>query len=243
MYQVYLNEKKEPMLSKQEEKEFQEATKCYICKKEFEEKNKIREHNHFTGHYRGAACLSCNSKEGKDSKIIPVFFHNGSNYDFHFIIEELKKYEDNYNKVTTLSKSSEEYISIEYGSRYKKLRFLDSYRFFTKGLADIAKSLKEFPILEEEFKDYEIDDKELEKSIKDYISNDKNLNELHRKDNKKYQERKEEIKNDKYFLLKQKGYYPYEYIDSFEKFKEKQLPTIDKWFSTLKQENITKKKN
>jgi hypothetical protein len=88
----------------------------------------LREHNHLTGQYRGAACQSCNSKEGKSSKIIPVFFHNGSNYDFHFIIEELMKYEDEYNKVTILAKNSEEYISMEYGTRFKKLRFLDSYR-------------------------------------------------------------------------------------------------------------------
>ena len=56
--------------------------------------------------------------------------------------KELKKYEDEYNKVTTLSKSSEDYISIEYGSNYKKLRFLDSYRFLSKGLSDVAKSLQ-----------------------------------------------------------------------------------------------------
>jgi hypothetical protein len=93
-YNMYLNEQKEPILNKQEEDEFQETTKCYMCKGEFKENNKIREHNHLTGQYRGAACQSCNSKEGKTSKIIPVFFHNGSNYDFHFIIEELKKYED-----------------------------------------------------------------------------------------------------------------------------------------------------
>ena len=90
---MYLNEKKGPVLSKEQEQEFQEATHCYICKNEFTEDNlKIREHNHFTGGYRGGACQSCNTKEGKSSKLIPIFFHNGSNYDFHFIIEELKKY-------------------------------------------------------------------------------------------------------------------------------------------------------
>ena len=54
---------------------------------------KIREHNHFNGKYRGASCQSCNTLEGKASKIIPVFFHNGSRYDFHFIITELMKQE------------------------------------------------------------------------------------------------------------------------------------------------------
>ena len=84
-YKIYLNEKKTPILNKYEEDEFQEATECYICGIEFSENNyKIREHNHFSGKYRGAACQSCNTKEGI-SKLIPVFFHNGSNYDFHFV--------------------------------------------------------------------------------------------------------------------------------------------------------------
>jgi hypothetical protein len=193
-YKIYINEQKKPMLSKQEEEEFQEATECYICEKEFED-NKIREHNHLSGEYRGAACQSCNTKEGKVTKLIPVFFHNGSNYDFHFIIEELMKYEDEYNKVKLLSKNSEEYISIDYGSNYKKLRFLDSYRFMLKGLSDVAKSMDEFPILD-----------------------DGNIS-----------------------LLKQKGFYPYEYVDSIEKLKDKKLPDIKEFYSTLTQDTITEK--
>ncbi|CAC5406272.1 unnamed protein product [Mytilus coruscus] len=90
-----------PILNKYEEDEFQEATECYICGKEFEENNKVREHDHLSGKYRGAACQSCNTKEGKATKLIPVFFHNGSNYDFHFLIEELMKHEDEYNKEKT----------------------------------------------------------------------------------------------------------------------------------------------
>ncbi|CAG2239806.1 unnamed protein product [Mytilus edulis] len=102
-YKIYLNEKKKPILNNHEEDEFQEATGCYICGEEFKESEKVREHNHLSGKYRGAACQSCNTKE-------------------------------------------------DYGSNYKKLRFLDSYRFMLKGLSDIAKSMEEFPILEKEFK-------------------------------------------------------------------------------------------
>ena len=198
-YKIYRNEKKEPILSKYEEEEFQEATECYICENIFEElTNKVREHNHLSGEYRGAACQSCNTKEGKTSKLIPVFFHNGSNYDFHFIIEELMKYEDDYNKVQLLSKNSENYISIDYGSNYKKIRFLDSYRFMVKGLSDVAKSMVEFPILDKYFKGD--------------IS-----------------------------LLKQKGYYPYEYIDSIDRLNETSLPPKESFFSSLTQKVITDK--
>ena len=79
----------------------------------FAKKIKIREHNHFNGNYKGAACQSCNKKEGKASKTIHVFFHNGSGYDFHFIVTG---YENQYNKVDVLSKISEEYTSITYGN-------------------------------------------------------------------------------------------------------------------------------
>ena len=195
-YNIRLNEKKEPILTEQQEKEFQESTECYICGKEFDSENKVREHNHLSGKYRGAACQSCNTKEGKTTKLIPVFFHNGSNYDFHFLIEELMKYEDDYNKVKLLSKNSENYISIDYGSYYKKLRFLDSYRFTLKSLSDITKSTDDFPILKQDF-------------------------------------------NDNISLLKQKGFYPYEYINSIERLKEKQLPPIDKFYSTLTQKTTT----
>jgi len=229
-YQMHVNEKKTPILTDEQEKEFQEATECYICKKEFENK-KIREHNHFNGKYRGAACISCNTKEGKCSKIIPVFFHNGSGYDFHFIIEELMKYENKFNKVKVLSKSAEEYISIDYGSAFKKLRFLDSYRFLQKGLSDVAKSLKEFPILESEFKNYKPDLIEIEKAKKNHLRN-------YKEDIKEYLKEKLRVKNDNLFLLKQKGFYPYEYIDSIERLEETELPTKEKWFSTLTQTKI-----
>ena len=158
---------------------------------------KIREHNHFNGEYRGAACQSCNTREGKASKEIPVFFHNGSNYDFHFIVTELMKYQDKYNKAEVLPKTSEEYISITYGSFYRKLIFKDSYRFLQQGLGDIAESMKseDFKIMTDFYKDIN--------------------------------------------LLKQKGVYPYDYIDSIEKLKETQLPPIEAFYLTLKQETIT----
>ena len=42
-------------------------------------------------------------------------------------------------------------------------------------------------------------------------------------------------------LVSQKGIYPYEYIDSPERFEETELPPIDKWYSTLTDSTITEK--
>ena len=42
------------------------------------------------GKYRGFANTICNLKYSIPKKI-PLVFHNGSNYDYHFIIKELAK--------------------------------------------------------------------------------------------------------------------------------------------------------
>ena len=51
---------------------------------------KVRDHCHYTGKYRGAAHSNCNLKY-KTTKKIPVVFHNGSTYDYHFIIKQLTR--------------------------------------------------------------------------------------------------------------------------------------------------------
>ena len=43
----------------------------------------------------------------------------------------------------------------------------------------------------------------------------------------------------KFFLLLGKGAYPYEYMDSFEKFSEKSLSNKDAFYSNLNVESIT----
>ena len=42
-------------------------------------------------------------------------------------------------------------------------------------------------------------------------------------------------------LLLRKGVYPYEYMDSFEKFEEPELPPKDQFYSSVKKEHVTNK--
>ena len=43
----------------------------------------------------------------------------------------------------------------------------------------------------------------------------------------------EEFTGDKLSLMSQKGVYPYDYMDSFEKFNQTELPTKDEFFRVL----------
>ena len=82
-------------LTKEEKIHYNDQEICYICKKEFDKSDKkhckVRDHYHYTGKYRGAAHNMCCNLRYKITKEIPVVFHNGSVYDYHFRIKELVK--------------------------------------------------------------------------------------------------------------------------------------------------------
>ena len=94
-------EKKKMIPLTTEEKIYHNKQKiCYICKKEFnknDKKNyKVRDNFHCTDKYRGVAHNICNLRY-KVPKEIPIVFHNGSIYDFHFIIKKLvNEFEGNF---------------------------------------------------------------------------------------------------------------------------------------------------
>ena len=55
------------------------ADTCWVCGGEFHEKDwKVKDHDHITGEFRGAAHNSCNINLSIKpyQQVIPVFFHN-----------------------------------------------------------------------------------------------------------------------------------------------------------------------
>ena len=69
--------------------------KCYICDKRIIIRlsksihcRGVGDHCHYADKYRGAAHSICNLKVNVPNEIL-VVFHNGSNYDYHFIMKEL----------------------------------------------------------------------------------------------------------------------------------------------------------
>ena len=148
-------EKKKMIPLTAEEKIYHNKQKiCYMCKKEFnnnEKKNyKVRDHCHYTGKYRGTAHNICNLRY-KVSKEIPIVFHNGSIYDYHFIIKELvKEFEGNFE---CLGENTEKYITCSVPIKKKtenkdleityKIKYINSYRFMASSLSKLVDNLSE----------------------------------------------------------------------------------------------------
>ena len=83
---------------------------CHICKKKvcYDKNNKVRDHCHYTRKFRGASHTQCNVRY-KVPKEISLVFHNGSTYDYHFIIKQLA--EEFEGEFECLGENTEKYIT------------------------------------------------------------------------------------------------------------------------------------
>ena len=89
---------------------FKKQQSCTSCQSKFKNKNKVRDHDHITDKYRGAAHASCNSelRINPDNIQIPVFFHNLRGYDSHLIMQQIGDMEGN---ISCIPNHKEKYIS------------------------------------------------------------------------------------------------------------------------------------
>ena len=101
-------------MSAQKQEEYENATQCYNCRHEFEENDpkgpKVRDHNHITGFFIGAAHRQCNLERPASFRI-PVFFHNFRGYDGHLIVHEFGKRPDR--EIKVISQNMEKYLQVE----------------------------------------------------------------------------------------------------------------------------------
>ena len=250
--------KKNFLLIPEEKKDYDDQKVCYICKKEFDnndndkKQQKVRDHCHYTGKYRGAAHNICNLRY-KIPQEIPVVFHNGSTYDYHFIIKELvKEYKGNFE---CLGENTEKYIIFSVPIKKNienkdleityKIKFIDSYRFMSPSLSKLVDNLSEGIHYNKCVNC---------KSNLDYVRITKNEKLLLKCFNcdiyykkkfnkdliKKFKNTYSFCNNDlnKFILVLRKGVYPYEYMDSWEKFNETSLPIKEDFYSHLNKEDI-----
>ena len=196
------------VITPEEQEQFNKASKCWICGKLLNIEDRVRDHCHYTGRYRGAAHNRCNLKFSKPNNI-SVFFHNLSGYDSHLFI---KKLNTTMGTIDCIPNNEEKYISFsktiktgEYinkkgktKNKYFKIVFKDSMKFMASSVEALVNNLSE-----DDFK-----------NLKKYFT-------------------PEEIK-----LLKQKGFYPYEYMDDIEKLKDTKPPPQKAFYSKLTRKGI-----
>ena len=202
-------EKKDMIITEEEEEQFNQASICWICGKLLNIKGRVRDHCHYTGRYRGAAHNICNLKYSKPNNI-SVFFHNLTGYDSHLFIKKLGVtagaidcIPNNEEKYISFSKTIKtgEYKDKEGETKDKnfKIVFKDSLKFMASSVEALVNNLSE-----DDFK-----------NLEKYFT-------------------PEEIK-----LLKQKGFYPYEYMDNIEKLKDTKPPPQKAFYSKLKGNGIS----
>ena len=184
----------------------------------------VRDHCHITGKYRGSAHNDCNLKlriEPESIKI-PVIFHNLKGYDSHFIMQKI-------------GKMIEEEIVYDLVRVKKDPKKNDS--------ADNQKEVKRkinINIIANNFEKYMsfrlgkhlnfIDSFQFMSQSLDKLSS--NLPE------DQFIYTGGEIERD-LDLMKKKGVYPYDYMDSFSRFNENQLPKREEFYSVLNDTDIS----
>ena len=83
----FKNTKKDIIMTQKDEEDYRNNNICRFCEKEILS-DKVRDHCHLTGNYRGPAHSKCNiNVTQKQSNFIPFIFHNFSNYDCHIFLK------------------------------------------------------------------------------------------------------------------------------------------------------------
>ena len=181
----------------------------------------------------GAAHSKCNLNY-KVLKNIPIIIHNAS-YDAHFIINqlaiefkgELNCIGDNMEKYITFSvpikKECDNGKTIAY-----KLRFIDSFRFMSTSLSELVDNMSgNFNSIECKSCTENNRCEQCKKLIEGFIEKFPSV----------YQFCNGNL--NKFILLLRKGVFPYEYMDSWEKFNENTLPSKEAFYSNLNLEDIS----
>ena len=220
-----MDENKKIEMTEDDNNDFNNATHCFICGDKFKDRfknktealnlRKVRDHCHFTGKYRGCAHSICNLNYCHKHFKVPVFFHNLKNYDGHLIIKhanQISKGED----INVIAQNSEKFITFG----FQHLQVKDSFSFLTSSLEKLVAISKYDDSDKPNKNEWKIRDgwenNFTHSSKSDYVKSSKDLN-----------------------LLTEKGVYPYDYMNNFDRFNEEQLPSKEDFYSKLSGEHIS----
>ena len=133
------------IMTNEDEEIYNNSQICWICKEELNT-DKVRDHCHVTGKFRGAAHNKCNLKLRIPRKL-PIIFHNLQEYDGHIIFKELNSFDVD---ISVIPKGIDKYMSIIVN---RHITFIDSLQFYNDSLDTLASNLgdNDFEHLTSEF--------------------------------------------------------------------------------------------
>ena len=197
-------------MTEENEQEFKKATTCHICDKKYTEKDiRVRDHCHITGEFRGSAHQECNLKLRINPKEIKI----------PVIFHNLRGYDSHF-------------IMQEIGAIVKKHAYKNN-----KG-EEKQMNINAIPNNMEKYMAFMLGNhltfidsfQFMSLSLDELVSN--LPAEALKYTNKRFQK-------EKLNLMTRKGIYPYDYMDSFEKFNKTELPTKEEFYSILNNEHIS----
>nr|CAG8642698.1 8208_t:CDS:2 [Entrophospora candida] len=176
--------------------------------------SKVWDHDHISGKYQGVAHSGCNLhlKINPIKEQILVIFHNFRGYDSHLVCQSAGKASSD--QILVIAENIEKYKSMTIG----KFKFIDSIQFMNTGLRKLVENLGAVPCNNNECKEHKfrIDKNQCMGRPEAFKTLNKLIGDT-----------------DKVTLLLRKGVYPYDWVDSSEKFNTKELPSIEYFHSTL----------
>ena len=196
-------------MTKEDEEEFQKAKTCHICNAKYTEKDiQVRDHCHITGKYRGSAHQECNLKLSIKPEELKI----------PIIFHNLRGYDSHF-------------IMQEIGEIVKK------HTYTNKKGKKCQMDINAIPNNMEKYMAFTlgrhltfIDSFQfMSSSLEKLVGNIP-------RESLKYT--CQQFKGKKLDLMVRKGVYPYDYMDSFDKFDEK-LPPKEEFYSILNDEHIS----
>ena len=197
-------------MTKEDEKDFQKAIKCHICDQQYTDKDiRVRDHCHITGKFRGSAHQDCNLKLQIKPDTIKI----------PVIFHNLRGYDSHF-IMQEIGKIAKEHTYTNKKGEKVEMNIncipnnMEKYMAFMLGNHLVFLDSFQF----------------MSSSLDNLV---KNL------PDEAFKYTKQEFEKEQFNLMKQKGIYPYDHMDSFDRFNETKLPVQQDFYSILNNEHIS----
>ena len=200
-----------PLVMTEENKlDFESANHCHICKNRYSKEDiRVRDHCHITGNYRGSAHQDCNLK----LRLSPT------NIQIPVFFHNLRGYDSHF-IMQQIGEIAKKYV---YKNKKGEVCQMDINCIPNNMEKYMAFMLGKHLLFLDSFQFMSSSLDNLTKNLPDdaFIFT------------------QQEFSGEQLNLMKQKGTYPYDYMDSFQKFNDTQLPIKKDFFSILYNQHIT----